>query len=162
MDRQTRRDQILMSHSRVNSQFSDEEELKSWVIVKRQKINILIPPSSPPDATQFTVPKPLKSGNIQTRKGNVVKRSLPVVNFQFGTTGMRLLNFERGIKEHGGIRKWLLSNGFQRFVPILEREKVGLHQLFVISMENLKKMGVTPVGPRRKLIYAIEKLSQPL
>ncbi|KAJ4819386.1 Sterile alpha motif (SAM) domain-containing protein [Rhynchospora pubera] len=152
-----------MSLSRVNSQFFDEHEHehKSWVLVKRQKINILIPPSSPPDAAQFTVLKPLKSRNIQTRKGNVVKRSLPVVNFQFGITRMRFLNFEQRIKEHGGIRKWLISNGFQRFLPVLEREKISMHQLFVISMETLKTMGVTPVGPRRKLIYAIEKLSQP-
>jgi SAM domain (Sterile alpha motif) len=147
-------DQIIMPISRVNSQVSDEDRDKSWVIVRRQKINILIPPPSPQNIQETT--------DISTEDGSFVERSLPYVNTQFGIRWTRFLNFKERIKKLGGIKTWLLSNGFQRFIPVFEREKLSLHQLFVISMETLKRMGVMPVGPRRKLVHAVEKLSQPL
>ncbi|KAF3342058.1 SAM domain (Sterile alpha motif) [Carex littledalei] len=96
---------------------------------------------------------------IKTEEENFVERSLPILNTQNGIRRMRFLNFERRIRKLGGIERWLLSNGLQKFVPFFEREKWNMYILFDSSMESLEKMGVAPVGPRRKLIHAIKMLS---
>lgn len=98
--------------------------------------------------------------NIKIEDENIVERSLPILNAQNGIRRMHFLNFERRIRKLGGIERWLLSNGLQKFVPYFEREKWNMYILFNSSMESLEKMGVLPIGPRRRLVHAIEMLSK--
>ncbi|KAJ3683402.1 hypothetical protein LUZ60_013629 [Juncus effusus] len=142
------------SKSQIEDGFSEEEEEDNdWIIVKKQKINIIIPPLSPP------IPAQIKSRKCKTDR-NFSKRSLPIINSSIATRRFHASILERRIKRLGGIKKWLVSIGFERFSWIFEREKMSFYQLVGISVEKLKEIGVGPVGPRRKLIHSIQKLSQ--
>lgn len=88
-------------------------------------------------------------------------RRLPVVRSNVVDYKLRALNLERKLQLLGGLRSWLLSQGLERFICIFEREKVGIYQLVKLTMGKLKDMGANAVGPRRKLIYAIERLCRP-
>ncbi|XP_074575938.1 uncharacterized protein LOC141832338 [Curcuma longa] len=88
-------------------------------------------------------------------------RRLPVVRSNVVDYKLRALNLERKLQLLGGLRTWLLSQGLERFICIFEREKVGIYQLVNLTMSKLKDMGANAVGPRRKLIYAIERLCRP-
>ena len=43
---------------------------------------------------------------------------------------------------------------------IFQREKVEEFQLLQLTMGTLKEMGVHAIGPRRRMIHAIDQLSQ--
>jgi hypothetical protein len=43
----------------------------------------------------------------------------------------------------------------------LDSENLGMYQLLSLTMNRLKEMGLVAVGPQRKLIHAIDNLSQP-
>ncbi|XP_039115628.1 uncharacterized protein LOC120251155 [Dioscorea cayenensis subsp. rotundata] len=74
---------------------------------------------------------------------------------------VRASNFEKKIRRLGGLRKWLVSQGLTRFSTVFDREKFSLYQLVTLTMSKLKDVGVDAVGPRRKLIHAIDSLCQP-
>ncbi|XP_071706901.1 uncharacterized protein [Rutidosis leptorrhynchoides] len=71
---------------------------------------------------------------------------------------MRALNLERKINRAGGLNSWLLSLGLGQFVKIFRCQRVGKVQLMNLTMKKLKDMGVHAVGPRRKLMHAIDCL----
>lgn len=96
-----------------------------------------------------------------TRIFGGVPRSLPIGSLNVINKRMRALNLERKLKGFGGLRRWLVSQGLDRFVNIFEREKLGKYQLANLSMSKLKDMGTDAVGPRRKLIHGIDNLCQP-
>ncbi|KAG9453265.1 hypothetical protein H6P81_006169 [Aristolochia fimbriata] len=73
----------------------------------------------------------------------------------------RAFNLERKLELAGGLSRWLVSQGLEQFVLIFQRENVDKLQLLNLTMGTLKDMGATAVGPRRKLIHAIDRLSQP-
>ncbi|XP_068669307.1 uncharacterized protein [Aristolochia californica] len=73
----------------------------------------------------------------------------------------RALNLERKLERAGGLSRWLVSQGLEQFVLIFQRENVDKLQLLNLTMGKLNDMGATAVGPRRKLIHAIDRLSQP-
>ncbi|KAH7651899.1 Sterile alpha motif domain-containing protein [Dioscorea alata] len=74
---------------------------------------------------------------------------------------VRASNFEKKIRRLGGLRKWLVSQGLTRFSTVFDKEKFSLYQLVTLTMSKLKEIGVDAVGPRRKLIHAIDSLCQP-
>lgn len=74
---------------------------------------------------------------------------------------LRALNLERKLQGLGGFRAWLSSQGLGRFVWVFEKQKFGKYQLANLTMSELKDMGIVAVGPRRKLIHAINGLCQP-
>ncbi|KAJ0985955.1 hypothetical protein J5N97_004311 [Dioscorea zingiberensis] len=74
---------------------------------------------------------------------------------------LRASNFEKKIQRFGGLRKWLVSQRLTRFSTVFDREKFSLYQLVSLTMSKLKDVGVDAVGPRRKLIHAIDRLCQP-
>lgn len=86
---------------------------------------------------------------------------LPIGSLNFVNQRVRALNLERELKGLGGLRRWLGSQGLGRFINVFKREKVGRHQLANLTMRMLKDMGTDAVGPRRKLIHAIDHLCQP-
>ncbi|KAL6011130.1 hypothetical protein ACLOJK_001574 [Asimina triloba] len=74
---------------------------------------------------------------------------------------MRASNIERNLKRAGGLSRWLLSQGLGQFVQLFQRENVDEVQLLSLTMHKLKDMGADAVGPRRKLVHAIDCLSRP-
>ncbi|KAK9170219.1 hypothetical protein Syun_002359 [Stephania yunnanensis] len=74
---------------------------------------------------------------------------------------LRASNLERKLNNAGGLSRWLLSLGLEQFVQIFRRNNMNKFQLLSLTMSKLKDMGADAVGPRRKLIHAIECLSQP-
>ncbi|XP_057519904.1 uncharacterized protein LOC130800408 [Amaranthus tricolor] len=72
------------------------------------------------------------------------------------TYKMRALNLEKTIVSAGGLGKWLFSLGLGRFEGIFRTKNVNKFELVNMSMKKLKEMGAHAVGPRRKLIHAIE------
>lgn len=74
---------------------------------------------------------------------------------------LRASNLERNLQKAGGLSRWLASLGLSQFVRIFQRKSVSKFQLVNLTMKKLKDMGANPVGPRRKLIHAIDCVCQP-
>ncbi|CAM8892694.1 unnamed protein product [Rhodiola kirilowii] len=74
---------------------------------------------------------------------------------------MRASNLDNKIHRAGGLSNWLASLGLHKFVGLFNRRKVDKFQLVNLTMKKLKDMGATAVGPRRKLMHAIDCLCQP-
>lgn len=87
------------------------------------------------------------------------------INFPIGgvllNQRMRALNLERKLQRAGGLSRWLALLGLGQFVKIFQRRSVDKFQLINLTMKKLKDMGADAVGPRRKLIHAIDCLCQP-
>ncbi|KAK9289733.1 hypothetical protein L1049_007892 [Liquidambar formosana] len=75
--------------------------------------------------------------------------------------GLRASNLERKIRRAGGLSRWLVSLGLEQFVRIFRGKSVNKFQLVNLTMKKLKDMGADAVGPRRKLMHAIDCLCQP-
>lgn len=74
---------------------------------------------------------------------------------------MRALNLERKLQRAGGLSRWLALLGLGQFVQIFKGNSIDKFQLVNMTMKKLKDMGADAVGPRRKLIHAIDCLCQP-
>ena len=74
---------------------------------------------------------------------------------------MRTINIEKRLQRAGGLSSWLVSLGLERFVKIFRQKNVSKFQLANLTMKKLKDMGADAVGPRRKLMHAIDCLCQP-
>ena len=74
---------------------------------------------------------------------------------------MRALNLERKLQRAGGLSRWLALLGLGQFVKIFKGNRVDKFQLINMTMKKLKDMGADAVGPRRKLIHALDCLCQP-
>lgn len=74
---------------------------------------------------------------------------------------LRASLLERKLKKAGGLSRWLTSLGLERFERIFQGKCVNKFQLANLSMKKLKDMGADAVGPRRKLIHAIDCICQP-
>ncbi|CAN4119831.1 unnamed protein product [Withania somnifera] len=74
---------------------------------------------------------------------------------------IRAINLKRKLESAGGLRSWLVSRGFDHFVNIFQTKSINKYQLANLTMEKLKVMGSHAVGPRRKLMHAIDCLCHP-
>ncbi|KAH7512297.1 hypothetical protein FEM48_Zijuj12G0075700 [Ziziphus jujuba var. spinosa] len=74
---------------------------------------------------------------------------------------LRALNLERRIQKAGGLSSWLASLGLGQFVKLFQRKGLNKFQLVNLNMKKLKDMGAVAVGPRRKLMHAIDCICQP-
>ncbi|KAM7261942.1 hypothetical protein ACFE04_021019 [Oxalis oulophora] len=74
---------------------------------------------------------------------------------------LRAENLERKLQRAGGLSRWLKSLGLEQFVTILQEKCVNKFQLVNLTMNKLKDMGAYAVGPRRKLMHAINCVCQP-
>ncbi|KAJ4705463.1 Sterile alpha motif domain-containing protein [Melia azedarach] len=243
MVKQKQRHAKAVPENNSNTECIDEE---SWIIVKQQKVTILIPPV--PSATKSTIPnlgpsplqampinintqsqhsneagptKPLadereKSTSLAPNRGiktarrtphqytpsiarpaiidsrmeseNAIRvptsrpynihglsgtsRSIKRPRFLHGISGsldrsvllkqrLRALNLERKLQKAGGLSRWLTSLGLGQFVRLFQGKGVNKFQLVNLTMKKLKDMGADAVGPRRKLMHAIECVCQP-
>ncbi|KAL5545637.1 hypothetical protein UlMin_005324 [Ulmus minor] len=74
---------------------------------------------------------------------------------------LRALNLERKLEKAGGLSRWLASLGLEQFVRLFQGKGLNKFQLVNLSMKKLKDMGANAVGPRRKLMHAIDCICQP-
>ncbi|KAJ6875706.1 hypothetical protein NC652_035165 [Populus alba x Populus x berolinensis] len=59
-----------------------------------------------------------------------------------------------------GVRIWLNSLGLGRYAPVFEIHEVDDEVLPKLTLEDLKDMGISAVGSRRKMFCAIQKLGK--
>lgn len=59
-----------------------------------------------------------------------------------------------------GVRIWLNSIGLGRYAPVFEIHEVDDEVLPMLTLEDLKDMGINAVGSRRKMFCAIQKLGK--
>ncbi|CAN0927564.1 hypothetical protein LINGRAHAP2_LOCUS35980 [Linum grandiflorum] len=71
---------------------------------------------------------------------------------------LRATLIERKLEKAGGLSNWLGSIGLGQFEAIFHS---GEYELVNLTMNKLKDMGVDAVGPRRKLMHAIDCICQP-
>ncbi|XP_030539430.2 protein bicaudal C homolog 1-like [Rhodamnia argentea] len=57
-----------------------------------------------------------------------------------------------------GVRSWLVELGLSRYAPVFEIHEVDDEVLPMLTLEDLKDMGINAVGSRRKMYSAIQKL----
>ncbi|KAM7278967.1 hypothetical protein ACFE04_006101 [Oxalis oulophora] len=57
------------------------------------------------------------------------------------------------------VRRWLEKRGFGKYADLFELHEVDKEALPLLTIEDLKEMGLFAVGSRRKLFCAIQKLS---
>ncbi|XP_065854189.1 uncharacterized protein [Euphorbia lathyris] len=67
---------------------------------------------------------------------------------------------ERKCSTSEGVRTWLIELGLSRYAPVFEVHEVDDEVLPLLTLEDLKDMGINAVGSRRKLYSAIQKLSK--
>jgi hypothetical protein len=60
---------------------------------------------------------------------------------------------------YSGVRAWLDGLGLSRYAPVFEIHEVDDVVLPLLTLEDLKDMGVGAVGSRRKMYAAIQKLN---
>ena len=59
-----------------------------------------------------------------------------------------------------GVRIWLNGLGLGRYAPVFEIHEVDDEVLPLLTLEDLKDMGISAVGSRRKIFCAIQKLGK--
>lgn len=191
-----------------------------WVVVKKQRVTILIPPlpsskkskmanqgpgqlqgQKKEDVQKFPkstplahkmgmeiarqqistsptfpalgpgVEEPKKPGGVVALKSHnkIVKivRSMHCPNAAFSGSmllnrRLRVSNLERKLQQAGGLTRYLKSLGLDQFVRIFQAKSINKFQLVNLNMQKLKDMGADAVGPRRKLIHAIDCVCQSL
>jgi len=101
------------------------------------------------------------SGQLTNNSGIMDNPRMPVISSPVADKVMRARLLERRVARLGGLRNWLFDCGLGWFVGILDSEKLGMYQLVSLTMTQLKEMGLIAVGPRRKLIHAIDNLCRP-
>ena len=57
-----------------------------------------------------------------------------------------------------GVRSWLNGLGLGRYSPVFEIHEVDDEVLPLLTLDDLKDMGINAVGSRRKMYCAIQKL----
>jgi hypothetical protein len=61
-------------------------------------------------------------------------------------------------RKNEGVLSWLFELGLSRYAPIFEIHEVDDDLLPLLTLEDLKDMGISAVGSRRKMFTAIQKL----
>ncbi|XP_047331287.1 protein bicaudal C homolog 1-A-like [Impatiens glandulifera] len=63
-------------------------------------------------------------------------------------------------EERNSVRVWLNQLGLGRYAPVFEIHEVDDEVLPMLTLEDLKDMGINAVGTRRKMFCAIQKLNR--
>lgn len=67
-------------------------------------------------------------------------------------------NLEEMERKWEGVKIWLTELGLSRYAPVFEIHEVDDEVLPLLTLEDLKDMGINAVGSRRKLYSAVQKL----
>ncbi|WOH10680.1 hypothetical protein DCAR_0730150 [Daucus carota subsp. sativus] len=62
--------------------------------------------------------------------------------------------------ERNGVRVWLNELGLGRYAPVFEIHEVDDEVLPMLTLEDLKDMGINAVGSRRKMFSSIQRLGK--
>lgn len=62
--------------------------------------------------------------------------------------------------ERNGVKAWLNQLGLGRYSPVFEIHEVDDEVLPMLTLEDLKDMGINAVGTRRKMFCSIQKLNK--
>ncbi|KAJ7945649.1 Protein bicaudal C-1-like protein [Quillaja saponaria] len=81
-------------------------------------------------------------------------------DWKCGTSGDRNGNGGRGRCGEDAVRIWLNGLGLGRYAPVFEIHEVDDEVLPMLTLEDLKDMGINAVGSRRKMYCAIQKLGK--
>lgn len=73
---------------------------------------------------------------------------------------IRVVILKKHVEKAGGLKGWLSSLGLGQFKEAFGKRVWSEWDLLQLRMEDLRQMGKPAVGPRRKLICAIQHLSQ--
>ncbi|KAL4584147.1 hypothetical protein LXL04_008738 [Taraxacum kok-saghyz] len=101
-------------------------------------------------------------GSNDNQQSAMSKRTLmddvnePTFKIQKG--GNLDLNSESSGKSVNSVGRWLEDVGFGRYADVFEMHEVDEEALPLLTLDDLKEMGVHAVGPRRKLYAAISRL----
>ncbi|KAH7857403.1 hypothetical protein Vadar_012302 [Vaccinium darrowii] len=99
-------------------------------------------------------------GNFEgNRKGDFARVSDGVELEGPSDSGARNWN-NNNSGERNGVRVWLNQLGLGRYAPVFEIHEVDDEVLPLLTLEDLKDMGINAVGSRRKMYCAIQKLSK--
>ncbi|CAK8540916.1 unnamed protein product [Lathyrus sativus] len=63
-------------------------------------------------------------------------------------------------RKNEGVWCWLFDLGLSRYAPMFEIHEVDVELLPMLTLEDLKDMGISAVGSRRKMYTAIQKLQK--
>ncbi|XP_047328883.1 ankyrin repeat and SAM domain-containing protein 6-like [Impatiens glandulifera] len=69
-------------------------------------------------------------------------------------------NWNQEVEERNGVKVWLNQLGLGRYAPVFEIHEVDDEVLPLLTLEDLKDMGINAVGSRRKMFCAIQKLNR--
>ena len=58
-----------------------------------------------------------------------------------------------------GIQEWLMQLGLEKYAPVFEAHEITLAVLPHLTEPDLDQLGL-PIGPRRRLVVAIEQLAK--
>lgn len=94
------------------------------------------------------------------RKGDFARVSDGVELEGPSDSGARNWNNNNNSGERNGVRVWLNQLGLGRYAPVFEIHEVDDEVLPLLTLEDLKDMGINAVGSRRKMYCAIQKLSK--
>nr|GEY39400.1 protein bicaudal C homolog 1-A-like [Tanacetum cinerariifolium] len=67
---------------------------------------------------------------------------------------------DNGEMERNGVRVWLNQIGLGRYYSVFEVHEVDDEVLPMLTLEDLKDMGINAVGSRRKMFCSIQKLGK--
>ncbi|XP_077251684.1 uncharacterized protein LOC143890886 [Tasmannia lanceolata] len=82
-------------------------------------------------------------------------------DWKSGTSGERNgLSDRRCGSLEDGVRMWLNGLGLGQYAPVFEIHEVDEEVLPLLTLEDLKDMGINAVGSRRKMYSAIQKLGK--
>ncbi|KAJ1685577.1 hypothetical protein LUZ63_016967 [Rhynchospora breviuscula] len=71
-------------------------------------------------------------------------------------------NVGASLVENGGVHGWLDRLGLSRYRPLFDIHEVDEAVLPLLTLEDLRDMGISAVGSRRKLYCALEELKKGL
>ncbi|CAH8295194.1 unnamed protein product [Eruca vesicaria subsp. sativa] len=77
----------------------------------------------------------------------------------YGSSGNREFELSGG-GEREGVKIWLEELGLGRYWPMFEIHEVDEEVLPLLTLEDLRDMGISAVGSRRKMFCAIQKLGR--
>lgn len=69
-------------------------------------------------------------------------------------------NWNNNHPERNGVKVWLNQLGLGRYAPVFEVHEVDDEVLPLLTLEDLKDMGINAVGSRRKMFCSIQKLGK--
>ena len=63
-----------------------------------------------------------------------------------------------GAADASAVRAWLEARGMGRYAPLFHANEIDFETLPFLTLQDLRDLPIHAVGPRRKLLAALERL----